>query len=467
MMLGRRLALRVGVRAVSTAARAEAVFLDWLRDGGARFDKLAIAHTGAGREVVATAAYAAGEALLVVPPALLLTVARAGARPDVGERLAAARAARVDGNDGVLALASFLANDRSKFWAPYRGVINRSVDHFPVFWPTRDEALLEGSSLAEDVRERRAAVSADLDGLGVAAPADRVAYAIAEATVLSRAFRHGGSRALVPLADLMNTARHHERDVDFFEENGAFVMRAIRGGARGDPVRDSYGPKSNARYLLSYGFALAGNDDARGESGDRRSRNGEEFPPVPRGGPSLGSFFSLPLSVVVGLDDVACDVTLPEAEAFGPKAAAWPRDGASDASATLRIRLRATEPIDALLSAHRVAAASPDEFARLETSTLAPLRRRAAFDGADRPHLAARAVISGLAAAPFLSDANEAAALAAIADGADAAAARLKDGGTDDGENARNARVYLDGQRAAYAALARRARERAVAPPAP
>ena len=74
--------------------------------------------------------------------------------------------------------------------------------------------MLAGSTLAADVAERRSAIRADCDGLGVNG-SGRVAFAVAEASVLSRAFQCNGSRAMVPMADLMNTARHHERDVDF------------------------------------------------------------------------------------------------------------------------------------------------------------------------------------------------------------------------------------------------------------
>ena len=71
---------------------------------------------------------------------------------------------------------------------------------------------------------------------------------------------------MVPLADLMNTSRHHERHVDFAFEAGHFVMRAVRDGAAGSAVTDSYGPKSNGRYLLNYGFAMEDNVDERGAS---------------------------------------------------------------------------------------------------------------------------------------------------------------------------------------------------------
>jgi len=163
--MARRLAALPVRRFSSSRRRQEENFLAWLRDGGATFDKLAIGHLpGLGREVVATDDFSAGEVLLRVPEARLLTVAAASARPDVRAALARAREARVDGRGGALALALFLAGDRSDDWAPYRAILARSVSHLPCFWPEADEAMLAGSTLADDVADARAAIRADCDG---------------------------------------------------------------------------------------------------------------------------------------------------------------------------------------------------------------------------------------------------------------------------------------------------------------
>jgi hypothetical protein len=138
-----------------------------------------------------------------------------------------------------------------------------------------------------------------------ATPAD---FALAEMTVSSRAFRvpgagRGGRAAhcLVPLADMLNTALPHTCDVDFNtrtvrakvkdssssdrdnndgthvgggESSGElgggggggrlgvgreFVMTAVGPLKQGQQVHDSYGYKSNDRYLLNYGFSLESN----------------------------------------------------------------------------------------------------------------------------------------------------------------------------------------------------------------
>ena len=385
-------------------------FLDWLAHGGAEFSRLRVTTTArGGRGVVATAAFAPGDVLLRVPEPLLLTVDKAERRPDVADALARARFGGVSTNDGNLALALYLAReDADCFWAPYRRALG-GVDHLPLFWPASDLELLAGSPLAADVAARKDDVAATTSALGL-----DDGFAVAEAHVLSRAFEfdRGKRRAMVPFADLLNTNRHQDRHVDFEFEGDAFVMRAIRSGIKGDEVTDSYGPKSNARYLLNYGFALEDNNDEAG-----RSR-----------------------------DDACLDVALPE-HIHGARGHAW-----LPGCPALRIRVASGDDaaVEHALSAFRVVAASDDEFATLDREHLAPARRRGVFgDGIERPEMAARAAVVGLASTPFISRRNELAALTALQELATAAAEALAPPPFDEDESAnrRHARIYLEAQR--------------------
>jgi hypothetical protein len=239
-------------------------------------------------------------------------------------------------------------------------------------------------------------------------------FAVAEAHVLSRAFEfdRGKRRAMVPFADLLNTNRHQDRHVDFEFEGDAFVMRAIRSGIAGDEVTDSYGPKSNARYLLNYGFALEDNNDEAG-----RSR-----------------------------DDACLDVALPE-HLHAARGHAW-----LPGCPALRIRVASGDDaaVEHALAAFRVIAASDGEFSQLDREHLAPARRRGVFgDGIERPEMAARAAVVGLASTPFVSRRNELAALTALQELAAETAAALAPPPFDENESANrcHARIYLEAQR--------------------
>jgi hypothetical protein len=112
-------------------------------------------------------------------------------------------------------------------------------------------------------------------------------FVVAEMSVASRAFLVAGAgrggrsaHCMVPLADMLNTALPHTCDVDFTTatipdacstssggtstrtssgSNKVFRMTALRDIAAEEQVHDSYGYKSNDRYLLNYGFSLEHN----------------------------------------------------------------------------------------------------------------------------------------------------------------------------------------------------------------
>ncbi|KAH8098366.1 hypothetical protein JL720_1309 [Aureococcus anophagefferens] len=236
---------------------------------------------------------------------------------------------------------------------------------------------------------------------------------------------------MVPFADLMNTARHHERHVDFAFERGAFVMRAVRRGAAGEPVTDSYGPKSNARYLLNYGFAMADNRDEAGRL----------------------------------LDDAALDVAL--LVDAGAKSSAWMPPGDDGDAPKLRIRLNGDDDGDfsAALSAYRVSVATPSEFEMLETGHLRPKRAQAAFDGLPGP--TSRRGPSRRASRRRRSCPR--ATSAALRCGPRRSRRRTRaphDPAPDDPPNRAHARLYLRGQRAALEAAAATAAAREARIPA-
>ena len=158
------------------------------------------------------------QVLLRVPDRLLLTVKAAEARPAVAATLQRARAAGVHRNSGTMALACALTDASPEcFYQPYRDVLPTSVDHLPLFWSAEDISLLAGTPLADEIEDRRGAIEADCDALGLMDPEPRRAFQVAEALVLSRAFDfdEGRKRAMVPFADLLNSNRHTRRHVDF------------------------------------------------------------------------------------------------------------------------------------------------------------------------------------------------------------------------------------------------------------
>ena len=74
--------------------------------------------------------------------------------------------------------------------------------------------------------------------------------------------------AMVPLADMLNHFRHAETHWEFDDNistrlgtTGGFVIKATQNIGANVQVMDSYGPKTNTKYLLHYGFIVENNSE--------------------------------------------------------------------------------------------------------------------------------------------------------------------------------------------------------------
>ena len=65
---------------------------------------------------------------------------------------------------------------------------------------------------------------------------------------------------LAPFADLLNHKRPRQTQWYFDNILQSFVIQALEDIEQGNEIFDSYGKKTNARFLLNYGFALEDND---------------------------------------------------------------------------------------------------------------------------------------------------------------------------------------------------------------
>jgi histone-lysine N-methyltransferase SETD3 len=241
--------------------------LDWLQAGGAWFPSLAVRVRGDGqRGAFAARGIRAAQPVLAVPHRMLITHTMALGSP-IGRAL---RREGIDPADSHTYLAAFLiveARDPRSPWRPYLDVLPASHAHMPCFFEPQVLELLDGTAAAGRIERQRRELARCYTRL-------RAVRELAELrleelvwgrlTVLSRVFRvkidDDTTDALVPLADLLDHAPRPEVSWGFDELRRAFVATARDDVAAGAPVRDSYGAKSNARFLTNYGFCLDDDD---------------------------------------------------------------------------------------------------------------------------------------------------------------------------------------------------------------
>jgi hypothetical protein len=252
-----------------TADRASAVerLLAWLHASGARFPGLTVRAEDHGqRGAFATRRIRAGEPALAVPHRMLVTHTRALASP-IGRAL---RRAGIDPADSHTYLAAFLimeARDPRSAWRPYLDALPVSYAHMPCFFDAATLELLTGTTAVGRIERQRRDLARCFARFRTVPELADVSWdelVWGRFTVLTRVFRvtidDEHLDALVPLADLLNHAARPEVDWGSDDLRHAFVATLLDDVAAGAPVHDSYGAKSNARFLTNYGFCLDDND---------------------------------------------------------------------------------------------------------------------------------------------------------------------------------------------------------------
>lgn len=288
----RMLGPRLGVDADAAARRGAAAgvstaFVDWLQDNGTYLSPkatwgrpmhpLAIADETtddgepSGRGLIAIKGLTQGEAMFRVPEKLLMTRARAVELvPGLGEEV-----------DEFIALAVLLVQERAKgdagFWKPYLDILPRDEEYTALFrWSEDELRLLEGSptvaaavSLRAKLREEFEEMERTLFSRNRAAFPEDVfcieAWEWAFAVLFSRAIflRNEDAVALVPYADLINHSPFVSTYIDMQSElltgDKTVALYTDRPYGKMDQVFVTYGPKSNAELLVSYGFLVERN----------------------------------------------------------------------------------------------------------------------------------------------------------------------------------------------------------------
>lgn len=332
---------------------ALAALMGWLDSSGSRA-RLRVGRDATGeRGAFAAAPIAEGDVVVEVPLPYIITRDLAVAS-DAGRAIDAAGVKL--GCDHAY-LAAFLLQERrdeGSFFRPYLDALPTSYPGLPVLFGDDDLALLRGSSALPWIRRMQAAIAAEHGALRRVRAFERLTlsdFLWARLAVSTRVFSLdiGGRKTegLVPLADMLNHRRERETRWAYDDRAGAFVVTALRAFRPGDPVRQSYGRKGNARLFASYG--VAPDDDGGDEAEITLS--------IPAGDPLLREKLA-----VLGWRDARVAFPLP---------AAAEQDGFAAALAALRVACASGEELARI--AGRGGTAEAPVSARNEDAALAAL----------------------------------------------------------------------------------------------
>ena len=183
-------------------------------------------------------------------------------------------------NHRLLQLAMYILStidDKDNFYQPYYNILPEDISHLPLFWEEDTLNLLEGSDFLKDIKGRKKMLSNEYQE--ICALSDLFSNEIsledwlwARSIVASRNFSisvNGDNQsALVPLADMLNHYRPAETHWGYDNSKQGFTMTTTKNIKPQAQVMDSYGRKSNRKFLLHYGFVMDNNIESDGNCED-------------------------------------------------------------------------------------------------------------------------------------------------------------------------------------------------------
>ena len=154
-------------------------------------------------------------------------------------------------------------DDDNSLYKPYYDILPSVMDNFPIFWDDEELEDLKGSPFLKLINNRKKSIIRDYNDIEKVIPELGEKFSLDDfmwcrTIVGSRNFglKIDGKQTttMVPLADMLNHFRPAETKWYFDNNEDGYVMRSLEDLPAKTQVMDSYGPKSNYKYLLHYGF---------------------------------------------------------------------------------------------------------------------------------------------------------------------------------------------------------------------
>ncbi len=166
-------------------------------------------------------------------------------------------------------LSSFLlSQENNPKWKFYFDLLPKDFSNFPIFYTEKELEYLKGSPFLNQIYEKKVDMKSDYEKICYYIPSFKQysyqEFSEARMLISSRIFGISigeyKTDVLAPFADLLNHKRPRQTQWYYDDVINAFVIQAIEDIQEGSEIFDSYGKKTNARFLLNYGFCLDNND---------------------------------------------------------------------------------------------------------------------------------------------------------------------------------------------------------------
>ena len=158
--------------------------------------------------------------------------------------------------------------EKSK-WYYYFQFLPKSYLNFPIFYTEKELNILEGTKFKKLINEKKEEIKKGYEILcqkiELFSQYSYDQFCKIRCIISSRLFgliiKGKKNDIIAPFADLLNHKRSRDTKWFFSENENYFGIIALKNINKGFQVYDSYGRKSNLRYLLNYGFTIENNED--------------------------------------------------------------------------------------------------------------------------------------------------------------------------------------------------------------
>ena len=166
-------------------------------------------------------------------------------------------------------LSSFLLyEEKNPKYKYYFDLLPKDFSNFPIFYTNKELEYLKGSPFLSQILEKKEDMKSDYNKICEYLPDFKqfsyLKFIEARVLISSRIFgisiNENKTDVLAPFADLLNHKRPRQTQWYFDDNLQSFVIQATENIKEGNEIFDSYGKKTNARFLLNYGFCLDDND---------------------------------------------------------------------------------------------------------------------------------------------------------------------------------------------------------------
>ena len=207
------------------------------------------------------------ETIMSIPKECLITLELVMSKP-YGKQISELMHHELNSPKHCLLCCFLLFEENNPIYKYYFDLLPKDYSNFPIFYTQNELQYLTGSPFMNLIINKK--IDMEMDYNKLCENIDNFSqfsfdkFCKARCIISSRVFgitiHNVKTDALVPFADLLNHRRPRQTQWFYDDIKDAFIVQAIEDIDKGMEIFDSYGKKSNARFLLNYGFSIENNE---------------------------------------------------------------------------------------------------------------------------------------------------------------------------------------------------------------